>query len=192
MAISSVRQKRQVLKDLNDYEKSLEYLKSAEAPEIDSLAVWEGKKQISSSKRDELEYSISDIEDKDKLARKLAPRGMLMKAILDKEHWLSFGCGEYVIPMVNTSVALVSDEHVATVARFAEEDKLRVSGLLWPEARQRWAETVFATREGYGNGQIILFATDPNFRGYFHNTERMFLNALLLGPGMGTHQPIKW
>nr|MCS5624769.1 M14 family metallopeptidase [Candidatus Neomarinimicrobiota bacterium] len=192
VAISSVRQKRQVLKDLKDYEKSLEYLKSAEAPEIDSLAVWEGKKQISSSKRDEWEYSISDIEDKDKLARKLAPRGMLMKAYLDKEHWLSFGCGEYVIPMVNTSVALVSDEHVATVARFAEEDKLRVSGLLWPEARQRWAETVFATREGYGNGQIILFATDPNFRGYFHNTERMFLNALLLGPGMGTHQPIKW
>ena len=192
VAISSVRQKRQVLKDLKDYEKSLEYLKSAEAPEIDSLAVWEGKKQISSSKRDELEYSISDIEDKDKLARKLAPRGMLMKAYLDKEHWLSFGCGEYVIPMVNTSVALVSDEQVETAARFAEENKLRVSGLLWPEARERWAETVFATREGYGNGQVILFATDPNFRGYFHNTERMFLNALLLGPGMGTHQPIKW
>jgi hypothetical protein len=115
-----------------------------------------------------------------------------MKANVDKEHWLSFGCGEYVIPMVNTSVALVGDEHVSTAARFAEENELRISGLLWPEARERWAETVFASREGYGNGQVILFAVDPNFRGYFHNTERMFLNALFLGPGMGTHQTIKW
>ena len=94
--------------------------------------------------------------------------------------------------MVNTSIALVSDEHVETVARFAKEDELRVSGLLWPEARERWAETVFVSREGYENGQIILFATDPNFRGYFHNTERMFLNALFLGPGFGSYQPVKW
>ena len=190
--ISSVRQKRQILKNLKDYEKSLEFLKSAEDPEIDSLAVWEGKEKISSSKNEELSFSIDEIEDRDKLARKLSPRGMLMKANLDKEHWLSFGCGAYVTPMVNTSIALVSDEHVETVARFAKEDELRVSGLLWPEARERWAETVFATREGYENGQIILFATDPNFRGYFHNTERMFLNALFLGPGFGTYQPVKW
>ena len=192
VAISSVRQKRQVLKDLKDYEKSLEYIKSAEAPEIDSLAVWEGKKNSELIKKDKPEELLDVIKEKDKLARKLAPRGMLMKANLDKEHWLSFGCGDYVIPMVNTSVVLMSDEHVATVARFAEENELRISGLLWPEARERWAESVFSTREGYGNGQVILFATDPNFRGYFHNTERMFLNAILLGPGMGTHQPIKW
>ncbi|MDP6685141.1 MAG: M14 family zinc carboxypeptidase [Candidatus Marinimicrobia bacterium] len=192
VAVSSVRQKRQVLKNLKDYEKSLEFLKSAEVPEIDSLAVWEGKKQTKSTKQKEPEFSMNEIKDKDELARKLAPRGMLMKANVDKEHWLSFGCGEYVIPMVNTSVALVGDEHVSTAARFAEENKLRISGLLWPEARERWAETVFASREGYGNGQVILFAVDPNFRGYFHNTERMFLNALFLGPGMGTHQTIKW
>jgi hypothetical protein len=192
VAISLVRQKRQILKKLNDYEKYLEFLKSVEDSEIDSLEVWEGKRQISSTKKEESEFSINEIEEKDKIARKLAPRGMLMKANLDKEHWLAFGCGTYITPMVNTSVALVSDEHVATVARFAKEDKLRVSGLLWPEARERWAETVFATREGYGNGQVILFATDPNFRGYFHNTERMFLNAIFLGPGFGTHKAIKW
>ena len=63
-----------------------------------------------------------------------------------------------------------NDLSAVLAARFAKEDELRVSGLLWPEARERWAETVFATREGYENGQIILFATDPNFRGYFHNT----------------------
>ena len=86
VAISSVRQKRQILKNLKDYEKSLEFLKSVEDSEIDSLAVWEGKEQISSSNKEELDFSIDEIEDKDKLARKLAPRGMLMKAILDKEH----------------------------------------------------------------------------------------------------------
>ncbi len=192
IAISNVRQKHQILNKLTSYENYLNYLKSAENPDIDSLSVWESKMVTSSSKQEISEYTIEEIKEKDDIARKLAPRGMLMKAILDREHWLSFGCGDYLIPMVNTSVALVGDNRVSTVARFSEENELRLSGLLWPEARERWAETVYASREDYGNGQVILFATDPNFRGYFHNTERMFLNALFLGPGMGTDQPIKW
>ncbi|UYZ61169.1 hypothetical protein [Hymenobacter latericus] len=32
-----------------------------------------------------------------------------------------------------------------------------------------------------GNGRVILFADDPNFRHYWHGTARLFTNALLLG-----------
>jgi len=76
---------------------------------------------------------------------------------------------------------------VKTVARFTQEkNKLRLSGLLWPEARERWAGTAYVTREPRGKGQIILFATDPYPRAYFWGTRRMFVNAVLLGPGMGS------
>ena len=43
-----------------------------------------------------------------------------------------------------------------------------------------------------GRGQIILFADDPNFRGYFWGTSRLFLNAVLLGPGVGTSHIVPW
>jgi hypothetical protein len=37
-----------------------------------------------------------------------------------------------------------------------------------------------------------MFATDPNFRGYFLGGERMLLNAVLLGPGFGTRQTVEF
>ena len=68
----------------------------------------------------------------------------------------------------------------------APENELRISGLLWPEARSRWANTAYATRESVGRGQIVLFATHPNFRAYFYGSRQMLVNAILLGPGFGS------
>ena len=64
--------------------------------------------------------------------------------------------------------------------------KLRMSGLLWPEASQRIANSAYLTRESKGNGQIILFASQPIFRGSTKGTNRLLLNALVYGAGLGT------
>ena len=45
------------------------------------------------------------------------------------------------------------------------------------------AGTAYLTRERMGQGQVVLFANDPVFRGYSLGTQRLFLNAALLGPG---------
>ncbi len=34
-----------------------------------------------------------------------------------------------------------------------------------------------------GQGQLIAFAEDPNYRAYAETTELLFINAVLLGPG---------
>lgn len=115
-----------------------------------------------------------------------------MKVELDEEHWLGFGCGNEVPVTVNTSFAYLAKGTVEVAGRLADRDLVRLSGLLWPEARERWSETVWASREGMGKGQMILFATQPNFRGYFYGGERMLLNALLLGPGFGSRQTVEW
>ena len=65
--------------------------------------------------------------------------------------------------------------------------KLRMSGLLWPEASQRIANSAYLTREASGNGQIILFASQPVFRGSTMGTNRLLLNALVYGEGLGTN-----
>lgn len=64
--------------------------------------------------------------------------------------------------------------------------RLRMSGLLWPEASQRLANSAYLTRESFGRGQIILFAHSPAFRGSALGAERLLLNAIVYGPGMGT------
>ena len=68
--------------------------------------------------------------------------------------------------------------------------RLRMSGLLWPEAAHRIANSAYVTRERVGAGQVILFASNPVFRGASLGTERIFTNALIYGPGMGTRQPL--
>lgn len=68
--------------------------------------------------------------------------------------------------------------------------RLRLAGLLWPEASQRLANSAFVTRESHGSGQIILFASDPLFRAATLGTARVFTNAVVYGPGLGAREPI--
>ena len=94
--------------------------------------------------------------------------------------------------MLMGSYAFMSRHPVSTVVRLDDKGQLRLSGLLWPEARDRLADTAYATVESLGQGQVILFAVDPTFRTWLPGIQRLFFNAVLLGPGMGTSQPVPW
>jgi len=87
---------------------------------------------------------------------------------------------------------LIARDPVVVAGRWAGPAQLHLGGLLWPEAAGRIAQTAYLTRERKGRGQVILFAGDPNFRGCFWGTQRLFLNAALLGPGLGTSRTVPW
>jgi hypothetical protein len=72
-----------------------------------------------------------------------------------------------------------------------QEMRLRMSGLLWPEAAHRLANAAYVTREKLGKGQIILFAEEPAFRAATLGTARLLSNALIYGPGLGASHPIE-
>jgi hypothetical protein len=69
---------------------------------------------------------------------------------------------------------------------------MHLGGLLWPEAAGRLALTAYATRESVGRGQVVLFLSEPEFRGWTLGTRRMLVNALLYGPGLGTRWSNPW
>jgi hypothetical protein len=195
VAVSQVRQKRQALKDLGQYKAALEDAKEAEAPVVDSLDVWEAIRAETveeDSKKKEAKPVLDALKREDEKARKLLPRGAILGVQVDGDHWLGYGCKSTIPILVYSSYAYLAKGGVQIAARFHPQEQLRLSGLLWPEARKRWSDTPYATREAKDKGQIILFATRPNFRGYFHGGERMLLNALLLGPGFGTRHDIEW
>jgi len=94
--------------------------------------------------------------------------------------------------MVAGSYVFMSKYPVTTPVRLADNEHLRLSGLLWPEAKERLADSAYVTIESVGRGQVILFAFDPTFRTWLAGSERLFINAVLLGPGMGTSPPVPW
>jgi hypothetical protein len=69
--------------------------------------------------------------------------------------------------------------------RLSDESTLRLSGLVWPEARERLAHGAWLTVERMSRGQVILFASTPNFRSFWRSGARLLANAIVLGPGLG-------
>ena len=131
-------------------------------------------------------------ERADERLKRFMPSGAVVRVDLDPEHWLAYGCGDRVAVMAQDGDALLARDPVTTVGRFAAPSQLQLGGLVWPEAAGRMAQTAWLTRESKGRGQVVLFATDPSFRGYFWGSQRPFLNAALLGPGLGAAHTIPW
>lgn len=141
---------------------------------------------------------VEALKREDQWLRRFAPRGVIAASRIDPHHWLCFGvpgtfanAGKLPVFLAGGQV-FMSKPPGATPVRLLGADELRLSGLMWPEARKRAANSAYATVERMGHGQVILFASDPVFRGYFEGTARLLLNAIILGPGMGTNQPVPW
>lgn len=189
VGLSQVRLKRQVLDKLDEYKLGLKRERQAEAPEVDTIALWypeRVKPDTSAEEKKDGKMSLEDARDLDAWQRKFSPQGAILKATLDPDAWMAFGMGDDVPVMLYSSYAFLAKSPVKTVARFADINDVRMSGLLWPEARERIANTAYATCESNGRGQVILFAADPHIRAYFFGTRQLFVNALLYGPGMGS------
>jgi hypothetical protein len=192
--LSKVKLRRQNISKLADYEKSFLQEAGIKNITIDSLAIWEGKStEPAKANADKAaKPDVKKLASSDKEAIKYSPRGAILRLNLNEEHWLNYGIDEKIPALLASSYSFLSKPPVQTAARFSSEENLRLSGLLWPEAKKRIANSAYCTRESMGSGQIILFAEEPNFRSYFYGTAQMLKNAVLLGPGYGTRQPVEW
>ena len=136
----------------------------------------------------------SDADDeeparRDAWQRRFMPAGVILRGIVDQHSWLTAGvrADELPVPFGGSSVLL---SHGSVPVRLASGDRLRLGGLLWPEARERLADSAWLTREGMGHGQVVLFAAPPAYRGSYLGTARMLGNAVVLGPGLGADPPV--
>lgn len=113
--------------------------------------------------------------------------GAVFRAELDRRHWLSAGYGAAELPVLVDSdrLYLAPDQPPSTrrhvVAAYAASRPL-MAGHAWPETLERIPGAVFVYEERVGSGRVIVFAEEPNFRAYHRGLNRLFLNAVILGP----------
>jgi hypothetical protein len=205
--LSAVRRKRNVLDKLDVYQDGILRERAAKNIDVDPESVWTRPAIAAKSRMDtaantgpsqerDKKDDLEALKREDAWQRLFRPIGAILAARVDPQHWLCFGACDPPhrgLPvLISGDVAYMSTHPVATPVRLADSAELRLSGLLWPEARTRLAETAYATVERVGHGQVILFASDPFFRGYFEGSGRLLMNAIILGPGLGTDQPVPW
>ncbi len=127
-----------------------------------------------------------ELKDNEKKQRFSVP-GALMRVTIDPARWLSAGYERELPVLVNSNrIYLPPDEPPSAgrrvVARYGAKGALRISGHAWPETLDRLPEAVYVYEERVGQGRVIAFAEDVNFRAYFRGANRLFLNAVILGP----------
>jgi hypothetical protein len=110
--------------------------------------------------------------------------GAVLRVNLDTEHWLASGTDGAIQVIVEghrvfTPVKLDQGTNVGV---FTTKDRLVASGLVWDEARDQLAQKAFLVEQPMGDGHIIAFAEDPNYRAFAEATELLFINSVLLGP----------
>jgi hypothetical protein len=113
--------------------------------------------------------------------------GAILAGRVDTLRWLAAGLRGAVLPvLVGSSRILLEpdgppDSRKRVVVAYAE-DGLRLSGHLWPENEARLPGAVLVYEQRAERGRVIAFAEEPNFRGYWRGANRLFLNAVVVGP----------
>ena len=113
--------------------------------------------------------------------------GALFRARLDSTRWLTSGYTDESLPFLVFSdrIYLAPEGPPSAgrrvVARVAETEP-KIAGHAWEESLERLPGAVLVYEERVGDGRVVAFAEDPNFRGYWRGADRLFLNAVVLGP----------
>jgi hypothetical protein len=103
---------------------------------------------------------------------------------LDRTHWMTFGYDRPRITVMMTGdLFLRASKEGSNVAVFPATGPFVRAGFVWPDNTERLLRgTSFVIDEATGRGHVVLFATDPVFRGWWRSLDRLFFNAILLGP----------
>ncbi len=109
--------------------------------------------------------------------------GVIVKAGVDKDHWLASGLPSELNVLVRgqdiyTPIKLDAGTNVAW---FKGADELLASGYVWDENRKQLAFKPFAVAEPRGRGIVIGFTQDPTVRAYLDGLNLMLMNAILHG-----------
>ena len=114
--------------------------------------------------------------------------GAFLRTELLADHWLTAGYSTEFPALVYSNRILLPPDGLQllpqrkVVGKFTAADRLRISGHIWPDVARRMENAVFLYEEKHERGRVILFAEDPNFRGYWRGADRLFLNAVLFAP----------
>ncbi|MDJ1470111.1 M14 family metallopeptidase [Xanthocytophaga flava] len=107
--------------------------------------------------------------------------GSIFQIRLDRSHPLAFGYKEETIPVFkdNTVFMEKAKNPYATPGQYTANPLL--SGYISKQNLKQFSNAGSILVNSSGNGKVILFDDNPNFRAFWFGTNKLFMNALFFG-----------
>lgn len=147
---------------------------------VNDVAKSEGAGSRRGAKNERLDYiRQQDVEGSKRI------NGAIFEADIDITHPLAFGISDrkFYINKNGSTLLLPSANKYATVAQYI--DKPFINGYASKANIAKVANSAAIILSGSGGGNVVLFADDPTYRGYWLGTNRVFLNAVFFGNLIG-------
>ena len=113
--------------------------------------------------------------------------GSIFQAHVDISHPIGYGLGRKTIPVFrnHSLIALPDHRPYAYPVRYTDEPLL--SGYVPEEKYDELRNTPGVIINSLGSGKIISFIDNPNFRGFWYGTNKLFMNAIFFGPAISSY-----
>ena len=108
--------------------------------------------------------------------------GAIFEVDLDVTHPLGFGYRDNLLPVYKNNNIFIqpSKNKYSTVAKYTEDP--HIDGFISTDNYNIYLKpSASLIVSPIGRGRAVMFADNPNFRGAWYGTNRLFLNALFLG-----------
>lgn len=130
--------------------------------------------KIETEKRDTFKIADGTYEEYTQLRGSSRVNGVILEATLDNTSPLSYGIERSVVPMFKNRGIIFTEPNSKYAAPLRYSNSPLLSGYL-----QKRNSEIFSNTPSVLTGRgVVILADDPAFRGYWHGSTRVFLNAV--------------
>ena len=108
--------------------------------------------------------------------------GAILKVDIDLTHPLAFGYRDSSIPVYKNNNVFINKtkDHYSSVGVYSKDP--HIDGYISEKnLKNNFKNTASLIVSRLGSGRVVMFADNPNFRGSWYGTNKLFLNAIFFG-----------
>ena len=114
--------------------------------------------------------------------------GSIFRVDLDTTHPIGFGFTNRKVSVYKNGLTFLqpSSNAYSTVSQYTNDPL--IGGYIHPTTLKKVKNSAAILVGNEGSGRVILFSDDPNFRGTWYGTNKLFLNAIFYGSNISVPQ----
>ena len=112
--------------------------------------------------------------------------GAIFNMQLDTTHPLAYGYSQSTLPVFKRGELVLEPSKGNHIQPFAYTGSPLLSGYISKENLERIKNSPAATVSSFGEGRVIAFVDNPNFRAFWYGTNRLMMNAIFWGNSIST------